>query len=108
MIHIAVEACPRPASVTRAVQSAAARRDELFTILDENMVNVVMQSIASLGPCVSTIIADMDAADFDARDNPFGSIGIGTKTANVGLIPMAGKSPLLARGQVLQALQFAP
>ncbi|MDL5363162.1 hypothetical protein [Halalkalicoccus sp. NIPERK01] len=72
------------------------------------MVNVIMQSIASFSPCVSVIIADVDTTDFDARDNPFRSIRVCTQTADVGFIPMAGKTPLLARGQVLQALQFAP
>jgi hypothetical protein len=108
VIEVAIETPPGTPGVGRGIEPAPTGGDVLFGAADEYMVNVVVQAIAPFAPGLPTVFADVDAADLHARDDAIRRVGVDPEAANVCLVTVSGGVPLLARGEVLKALQFLP
>ena len=54
------------------------------------MVDVVMDAVATLGPRLAPIIAEVDAANLDAGDQAVGRLRMHAETPDVSLVAVAG------------------
>jgi hypothetical protein len=108
MIEVRIEAHPGLPHIACSVEPIAGRRDVLVGAQDEDVMHVVVDALATLGPGLAPIIADVDAADLDASDHTVGRVRMDTETPDVGLVAVARRMPLVTRREILEALEFVP
>ena len=108
MVELRVEARPGLPRIACSVESITGRSDVLVRPGDEDVVDIVVNAVAALGPDLASIIADVDAADLDAGDHAVGRVRMHTETPGVGLVAVARGMPLVSRWEILEALELIP
>ena len=96
------------ASIARSIQTITAGGDILGCASNEHVVDIVVDSVPTLTPRLTAIVAEMHAADFDACDDAVWRVRMRIEAPDMRFVSMSRSEPFLARGKFLEPLELAP